>query len=145
MPPNLETKLKIQCGCQAAIFPNGITKIDMLQPIRTGNVQSNQGQTKARVWKPKNPIWPSGGHFVKVTSLEINRLLIHTQRYRKSHCEDHTILRPSYLSIIGFPILLRYIYIESGPWPDFLIETMTAGNAQQLPCKLVIRQCHYHF
>ena len=22
-----------------------------------------QTQTKVRVWKPKNPIWPPGGHF----------------------------------------------------------------------------------
>ena len=91
----------------------------------------------------KNPIWPPGGHFVKVTSLEINRLLIHTHKYRKSHCGGKTILRSSYLSIMGFPKLVRYIfiYIESRPGSDFLIETATApgtvtvDHTQQLPCK----------
>ena len=75
----------------------------------------------------QNPIWPPGGHFVKAASLEINRLLIHTHKYRKFHCGGKTILRSSYLSIMGFPILVRYIfiYIESGPWSDFLIETAT--------------------
>ena len=36
-------------------------------------------------------------------------------QYRKSHCGDKTILRPSYLHN-GFPILIiRHLYIESGP------------------------------
>ena len=67
------------------------------------------------------------GHFVKVTSLEITRLLIHAHKYRKSHCGCKTILRSSYLPIMGFPILVRniFIYIESGPWSDRLIETVT--------------------
>ena len=53
---------------------------------------------------------------------------------------------------MGFPILVRYIFIhiESGPWLDFLIETVTGtvtvGNAQQLPCKYanVITISLYH-
>ena len=36
-------------------------------------------------------------------------------QYRKSHCGDKTIFRPSYLHN-GIPILVRwYLYIESGP------------------------------
>ena len=70
----------------------------------------------------KNPIWPSGGHFVKVTSPEINISIG--------------------ISVMGFPILVRYIfiYIESGRWSDFLIETVNGdrdSSAQQLPCKSV--------
>ena len=43
-------------------------------------------------------------------------------QYRKSHCGDKTILRPSYPKM-GFPILVRrHIYIESGPrWLTFLV------------------------
>ena len=49
----------------------------------------------------------SGGWFnIKMPSYE----------YRKSHCGDKTILRPSYLKKMGFPVQVRwYLYIESGP------------------------------
>ena len=33
-----------------------------------------QIQSKVRVWKPKNPIWPPGGHF-ESDFAKINRLL----------------------------------------------------------------------
>ena len=43
-------------------------KIDRLLPLLTSIVLlkfgvDNQSQTKVRARKPKNPIWPPGGHF----------------------------------------------------------------------------------
>ena len=75
---------------------------------------------------------PGPGFSIKIPSYQ----------YRKSHCGDKTILRPSYLhngfsytvtsignpiaeirrsydrliSTMGFPILIKYLYIESTPW-----------------------------
>ena len=45
-----------------------LLKIDGILPIYTSIVPLKfgvdiQSQTKVRVWKPKNPIWPPGGHF----------------------------------------------------------------------------------
>ena len=41
---------------------------------------------------------------------------ISSYQYRKSHCGDKTILRPSYLHN-GISYLIRWhLYIESGPW-----------------------------
>ena len=34
-----------------------------------------QSQTKVRVWKPKNPIWPPGGHFER--DVTKNNTLLH--------------------------------------------------------------------
>ena len=64
---SLETK-KIQYGRQAAILKVTSLKINRLLPIYTSIVLLKfgvdiQSQTKVRVWKPKNPIWPPGGHF----------------------------------------------------------------------------------
>ena len=71
---------KIQYGCQVAIFKLKQLKINRLLPIYISTVPLKfgvdiQSQTKVRVRKPKNPIWPQGGHFEKLTSLKINRLL----------------------------------------------------------------------
>ena len=70
---------KIQYGCQAASLKLRPLKINRLLPIYISIVPLNfgvdiQSQTKVRVRKPKNPIWPPGGH-LKLTSLKINRLL----------------------------------------------------------------------
>ena len=59
---------KFQYGCLAAIFKLTLLKIDRLLHIYISIVPLKfgvdiQSQTKVRVWKPKNPIWPSGGHF----------------------------------------------------------------------------------
>ena len=44
-------------------------------------------------------------------------------QYRKSHCGDKTILRPSYLHN-GISILVRrHLYIESGPRPQWVKES----------------------
>ena len=50
----------------------------------------------------------SGGWFnIKMASYQ----------YRKSHCGEKTILRPSYLHNVGLSILVRWhLYIESGLW-----------------------------
>ena len=61
-------KQKIQYGCLAAILKLPLLKINRLlqiyisiMPLKFGvDIQS---QTKVRVWKPKNPIWPPGSHF----------------------------------------------------------------------------------
>ena len=78
---SLETK-KIQYGHQAAILKVTLLKINRLLPMTTINMHMKfeieipkqtslrlwkfgvdiQSQTKV-VWKPKNPIWPPGGHF----------------------------------------------------------------------------------
>ena len=60
--------LKIQYGCQAAILKLTPLKINRLLPIYISTVPLKfeadiQSQTKIRVLKPKNPIWPTGGHF----------------------------------------------------------------------------------
>ena len=50
-------------------------------------------------------------------------------QYRKSHCGDKTISRPSYLHNV-FPILVRvYLYIESGPWCCFTAECQPLCSA----------------
>ena len=59
---------KNQYGCQAAILKLTSLKINRLLPIYTSTVPLKfrgdiQSQTKVRVRKPKNPIWPPGGHF----------------------------------------------------------------------------------
>ena len=70
---------KIQYGCQAAILELTQLKINRIIPIYISTVPLKFGvdihsQTKVRVWKPKNPIWPPGGHF-EINVAEINRLL----------------------------------------------------------------------
>ena len=61
---------KIQYGCLAAILKLTLLKINRLLHIyRYISIVllkfgvDIQSQTKVRVWKPKNPIWPPGGHF----------------------------------------------------------------------------------
>ena len=59
---------KIQYGCLAAILKLTSLKINRLLHIYISNVLLKfgvdiQSQTKVRVWKPKYPIWPPGGHF----------------------------------------------------------------------------------
>ena len=59
---------KIQYGCLAAILKSTLLKINRLLHIYISIVLLKfgvdiQSQTKVRVWKPKNPIWPPGGHF----------------------------------------------------------------------------------
>ena len=59
---------KIQYGCQAAILKLTWMKINPLLPIHISIVPLKLGvdihsQTNIRVWKPKIPIWPPGGHF----------------------------------------------------------------------------------
>ena len=59
---------KIQYGCQAAILKLTLLKINKLLHIYISIVLLKfgvdiQSQSKVRVWKPKNPIWPPGGHF----------------------------------------------------------------------------------
>ena len=59
---------KIQYGCLAAILKLTLLKINRLLYIYISIVLLKfgvdiQSQTKVRVWKPQNPIWPPGGHF----------------------------------------------------------------------------------
>ena len=59
---------KIQYGCLAAILKLKLLKINRLLHIYISIVLLKfrveiQSQTKVRVWKPKNPIYPPGGHF----------------------------------------------------------------------------------
>ena len=59
---------QIQYGCLAAILKLTLLKIDRLLHIYISIVLLKfgvdiQSQTKVRVWKPNNPIWPPGGHF----------------------------------------------------------------------------------
>ena len=61
-------KQKIKYGCLAAILLLTLLKINRLLHIYISIVLLKfgvdiQSQTKVRVWKPKNPIWPPGGHF----------------------------------------------------------------------------------
>ena len=68
MPPTESRNQKIQYGHQAAILKMTLQKIHRLLPIYISIVPLEfevdiQSQTKVRVWKPKNPIWPLGGHF----------------------------------------------------------------------------------
>ena len=58
----------MQYGHQAAILKVTSLKTNRLLPIYISIVPLKfavdiQSQTKFRVWKQKNPIWPSGGHF----------------------------------------------------------------------------------
>ena len=60
---------KFQYGCLAAILKLTLLKINRLLHIYKSIVPLKfgvdiQSQTKVRVWKPKNPIWPPGGQFV---------------------------------------------------------------------------------
>ena len=73
------TNQKKQYGHQAAILKMMLLKINRLLTIYISIVLLKFGvdyrsQTKFRVRKPKNPIWPPA-RFLKVTSLKINRLL----------------------------------------------------------------------
>ena len=59
---------KISYGRQAAILKMTLLKINRLLPIYISIVPLKfevdiQSQSKVRVRKPKNPIWPLGGHF----------------------------------------------------------------------------------
>ena len=68
MPPTESRNWKIQYGHQAAILKMTLLKIYRLLPIYISIVLLKfevdiQSQTKVRVWKPKNPIWPLGGYF----------------------------------------------------------------------------------
>ena len=59
---------KFQYGCLAAILELTLLKINRLLHIYISIVPFKfgvdiQSQTKVRVRKPKNPIWPPGGHF----------------------------------------------------------------------------------
>ena len=59
---------KIQYGCLATILKLTLLKINRLLHIYISIVLLKfgvdiQSQTKVRVWKPKNSIWPPGGHF----------------------------------------------------------------------------------
>ena len=59
---------KMQYGRQAAILKLTLLKINRLLYIYISIVLLKfgvdiQSQTKVRVWKPKNSIWPPGGHF----------------------------------------------------------------------------------
>ena len=61
-------KQKIQYGCLAAILKLTLLKINRLLHIYINIVLLKfgvdiQSQTKVRVWRPKNPIWPPGDHF----------------------------------------------------------------------------------
>ena len=68
MPPTESRNWKIQYGRQAAILQITLLKINRLLPIYVSIVPLKfgvdiQSQTKVRVRKPKNLIWPPGGHF----------------------------------------------------------------------------------
>ena len=59
---------KFQYGCLAAILKLTLLKINRLLHIYISIVPLKfevdiQSQSKVRVRKPKNPIWPPGGHF----------------------------------------------------------------------------------
>ena len=59
---------KFQYGCLAAILKLTLLKINRLLHIYISIVPLKfgvdiQSQTKLRIGKPKNPIWPPGGHF----------------------------------------------------------------------------------
>ena len=63
----------IQYGCQAAILTWTLLKINRLLHIYISIVLLKfgvdiQSQSKVRVWKPKNSIWPLGGHFERVVT-----------------------------------------------------------------------------
>ena len=70
-----KAKLKLESGnqkieyvCLAASLQLTLLKINRLLHIYISIVQLKfgvdiQSQTKVRVWKPNNPIWPPGGHF----------------------------------------------------------------------------------
>ena len=68
MPPTESRNGKIQYGRQAAILKMTLLKIHRLLSIYISIVPLKfevdiQSQSKVRVWKPKNPIWPPGGYF----------------------------------------------------------------------------------
>ena len=68
MPPTESRNWKIQFGHQAAILKITLLKINRLLPIYISIVPlkfqvDTQSQMKVKVPKPKNPIWPPGGHF----------------------------------------------------------------------------------
>ena len=85
----------MQCIC-------GIRLLGILYILCTGGPRHQNGFRGGR----------GGGFNIKMSSYQ----------YRKSHCGDKTILRPSYL-YNGIPILVRWrLYIESGPWWQQMIE-----------------------
>ena len=68
MPPTESRNRRIQYCRQAAILKMTLLKINRLLPIYICIVPLRfgidiQSQSKVRVWKPKNPIWPRGGRF----------------------------------------------------------------------------------
>ena len=68
MPPTESRNRKIQYGHHPAILKMTLLKINKLLPIYISIVPLKfevdfQRQTKVRLWKPKNPIWPVGGQF----------------------------------------------------------------------------------
>ena len=68
MPPSESRNWKKQYGFQAAMLKMTLLKINRLLPIYINIVPLKFGvdiqrQIKVRVRKPKNPIWPPGGHF----------------------------------------------------------------------------------
>ena len=68
MPPTESGNKKIQYGRVAAILKLTLLKINGLLHIYISIVPLKfgvdiQSQTKVRVRKQKNPIWPPGGHF----------------------------------------------------------------------------------
>ena len=68
MQPTESRNRKIQYGHKAAILKMTLLKIDRLLPIYISIVTLKfevdiQSQSKVRVWKPKNPIWPPASHF----------------------------------------------------------------------------------
>ena len=61
-------KRKIQYGRRAAILKMTLLKINRILPIYISIVPLKfevdiQSQSEVRVWKPKNQMWPPGGHF----------------------------------------------------------------------------------
>ena len=67
MPTTESRCWNIQYGHQVAILKVTLVKINRLLPIHTRDVPVKfgvdiQSQTKVRVRKLKNPIWPPGGH-----------------------------------------------------------------------------------
>ena len=62
------------------------------------------------MWDKSVSTWWSTGSWFNINMLSC--------QYRKSHCGDKTILRPSSISTMGFRILVWvwwHLYIESGP------------------------------
>ena len=85
-----KAKLKLESGnqkygCQVAILKLMLLKIDRLLLIYISTLPlkfgvDGQSQTKVRVWKPKNPIWPPGGHF-EINVAEDHQAPTHIHKY----------------------------------------------------------------